>query len=85
MGKRNRNKILVPESRQKLDQLKASVAGTKTPEQAKFEVAKELGIPLKSGYNGGLTSAQAGKVGGRLGGNMVKKLIQMAQQNLSEK
>lgn len=85
MARRNRNKILVPEARQELDRLKARIAGTNNPEQAKFEAAKEVGVPLKEGYNGRLTSEQAGKVGGRLGGSMVKELVKMAQQNLSKR
>lgn len=85
MSRKNRNKILIPEARQNLDQLKAKVVGTNSPEQAKFEAAKEVGVPLKEGYNGKLTSAQAGKVGGRLGGSMVKELVRMAQENLSKK
>ncbi|HWL25489.1 MAG TPA: alpha/beta-type small acid-soluble spore protein [Ureibacillus sp.] len=84
MARRNRNKLLVPEAREGLDQLKAKVAGTTNPDQAKFEIAKEVGVPLKEGYNGKLTSEQAGKVGGRLGGNMVKELVRMAQENLNK-
>ena len=38
----------------------------------KYEVASELGVPLKKGYNGDLTSAQNGSVGGY----MVKKMIE---------
>lgn len=79
-----RDKILVPEARDALDQLKAKVAHTNNPDQAKFEAAEEVGVPLKSGYNGGLTSQQAGKVGGRLGGSMVRELVKMAQQNLKK-
>ncbi len=42
-------------------------------EQFKYEVANEVGVPLqKKGYNGNLTSAEAGKIGGQ----MVKKMIQ---------
>ena len=85
MARKNRNKILVPESRQALDQLKAKVSGTSKPEDAALEVAKELGIPLKEGYNGKLTSEEAGKVGGRIGGNMVKELIKMAQESMKKK
>ena len=51
---------------------------------ADLEVAKELGIPLKEGYNGKLTSEEAGKVGGRIGGSMVKELVKMAQENLKK-
>lgn len=85
MARRNRNKILVPEARQGLDELKAKVAGTNDPERAKYEIAEEVGVPLKEGYNGKLTSEQAGKVGGRLGGSMVKELVKMAQENLRNK
>lgn len=44
----------------------------------KFEVAREIGVDLKQGYNGNLTSAQAGQIGG----NMVKKLIEKGEQSL---
>lgn len=46
----------------------ASKAGM---DKLKYEVASELGVPLKDGYNGDLTSAQNGSVGGE----MVKKMI----------
>ena len=49
-------------------------------EKFKYEVASEVGVNLKQGYNGDLTSRQAGTVGG----NMVKKLIQQAEDNLSK-
>ncbi|CRK85144.1 alpha/beta-type small acid-soluble spore protein [Neobacillus massiliamazoniensis] len=80
-----RNKILVPEARKGLDELKAKVAHTQYPEDAKFEAAEEVGVPLKKGYNGQLTSEQAGKVGGRLGGSMVRELVKMAQENMAKK
>lgn len=44
----------------------------------KYEVASEVGVNLKQGYNGDLTSKQAGTVGGY----MVKKLIEQAENNL---
>lgn len=80
-----RNKILVPEARKGLDELKAKVANTNRPEDAKFEAAEEVGVPLKEGYNGQLTSEQAGKIGGRLGGSMVRELVKMAQENLKKR
>lgn len=80
-----KNKILVPEARAGLDQLKARVVQADSPEAAKFEAAEEVGVPLKKGYNGKLTSEQAGKVGGRLGGSMVRELVKMAQQNLNKR
>lgn len=80
-----RNKILVPEARRGLDQLKAKVVQSQNPDNAKFEAAEEVGVPLKKGYNGQLTSEQAGKVGGRLGGSMVRELVKMAQENLAKR
>ena len=55
------------------------------PDAVKYEVAKEQGVPLKEGYNGHLTSEQAGKVGGPIGGNMVKEMVRMAQEQLKKK
>lgn len=89
---RRKRRPLIPEAREGLDQLKAEVMkkqGFKTdpnqPDNVKYEVAKELGVPLQHGYNGSLTSQQAGKIGGNIGGNMVKEMIKMAQQNLSKR
>ncbi|WP_342429195.1 alpha/beta-type small acid-soluble spore protein [Neobacillus sp. FSL H8-0543] len=82
---KRRNKILVPAARAGLDELKAKVAGSASPEDAKFEAASEVGVPLKKGYNGQLTSEQAGKVGGRLGGSMVRELVKMAQEGMMKK
>ncbi|NLK37203.1 MAG: alpha/beta-type small acid-soluble spore protein [Epulopiscium sp.] len=48
-------------------------------EQFKYEVANEIGVPLKKGYNGDLTSAQNGYVGGY----MVKKMIEAQQRNMA--
>ena len=47
-------------------------------DKMKFEVAREIGVDLKQGYNGDLTSAQAGHIGGQ----MTKKLVEKAEQNL---
>lgn len=86
------SKILVPEARAGIDQLKARVMKEKgyhvnqsKPDNVKYEVAKEQGIPLKEGYNGQLTSKQAGKIGGPIGGNMVKEMIKMAQEQMRTK
>ena len=45
----------------------------------KYEIARELGINLKQGYNGDLTSRENGYVGGY----MVKRLIKQAEQQMS--
>jgi small acid-soluble spore protein D (minor alpha/beta-type SASP) len=56
------NKNVVPEAREALDRFK-------------MEAASEVGVNLKQGYNGDLTSKQAGSVGGQ----MVKKMIENAE------
>lgn len=58
-------KNVVPEARQALDKFK-------------MEAASEVGVNLKQGYNGDLTSKQAGSVGGQ----MVKKMIQQYEQSM---
>lgn len=45
----------------------------------KMEVASEIGVPLKQGYNGDLTSAQNGSVGGE----MVKRMIKAQEERMS--
>lgn len=59
------NKNLVPEARAALDKFK-------------MEAATEVGVNLKEGYNGDLTSKQAGSVGGQ----MVKKMIQAYENSI---
>ena len=49
--------------------------------RTQIEVANEIGVPLKKGYNGDLTSAQNGYVGGY----MVKKMIEKQEQMMAEK
>ena len=55
----------VPEAREALDKFK-------------MEAASEVGVNLKQGYNGDLTSREAGSVGGQ----MVKKMIESYEKNL---
>ncbi|MBP2627374.1 MAG: small acid-soluble spore protein alpha/beta type [Firmicutes bacterium] len=50
----------------------------------KYEVAKELGIPLDQGHNEDLTTSQVGKIGGRIGGQKVKMMIEMAKEHMEE-
>ena len=56
-------------SRMEVPQAKESM------DKFKMEVASELGVPLKNGYNGNLTSAQAGSVGGEMVRQMIKKQV----------
>ena len=62
----NQRGAMVPEARQALNNMK-------------YEIAGELGINLKQGYNGDLPSRQAGSIGGY----MVKRLIEQAEKNMS--
>ena len=47
-------------------------------EKFKYEVANEVGVTLKDGYNGNISARDAG----RIGGNMVRKMIQQAENNM---
>ena len=47
-------------------------------EKFKYEVASEVGVNLKDGYNGDISAKDAG----RIGGNMVRKMIQQAEQQM---
>lgn len=64
----NSNSKVVPEAREALNKFK-------------YEVASEVGVNLKQGYNGDLSSRDAG----RIGGNMVKKLIETAERQMANK
>lgn len=60
----------------------ADTASTKDAmDKFKMEVANELGVPLKDGYNGDLTSRQSGSVGGE----MVRQMIKRQEQEMSGK
>jgi hypothetical protein len=50
-------------------------------DKLKYETASEVGVNLKQGYNGDILSRDAGRVGG----NMVKKMISIAENQLSGK
>lgn len=54
-------------------------------QDVKYEVAASLGVPLKPGSNGDLTTEQVGKVGGAIGGSMVREMVRMAQESLSKR
>ena len=60
-----RNSVIVPEAKEAMNKFK-------------MEAASEVGVNLKQGYNGDLTSRQAGSVGGQ----MVKKMIEQYEQSM---
>ena len=62
------NKSLVPEAKEAL-------------EKFKMEAANEVGVTLKQGYNGDLTSKQAGSIGGQ----MVKKMVEKYENEIKTK
>ena len=65
-NKNSSNQMVVPEARAAMDRFK-------------MEAAAEVGVNLKEGYNGELTSRQAGSIGGQ----MVKKMIEAYEQSLA--
>ena len=64
----NSNRTNVPEAKEAMDRFK-------------MEVANEIGVPLTNGYNGNLTSAQNGSVGGY----MVKRMIEAQERQMAGK
>ena len=62
------NKNVVPEAKEALNQFK-------------MQAASEVGVNLKNGYNGDLTSRQAGSVGGQ----MVKKIVESYENQMKTK
>lgn len=62
---KSNNQINIPEARAAMDKFK-------------MEAASEVGVNLKEGYNGDLTSREAGSVGGQ----MVKKMIEEYERNM---
>ena len=65
MSSNNSNKIMVPNAREAMNKFK-------------MEAVNEVGVNLKQGYNGDLTSKQAGSVGGQ----MVKKMIESYENGM---
>ena len=61
------NQMAVPQAKEAMNRFKQ-------------EVASEIGVPLKEGYNGDLTSRQAGSIGGE----MVKKMIMKQEEQMSK-
>ena len=60
---------------------KAVPEATDALNKFKYEVANEVGVSLKDGYNGDISARDAGRVGG----NMVKKMIQKAESQMAGK
>ena len=65
MSNSNNNQLNVPEAREAMDRFK-------------MQAAKEVGVNLTNGYNGHLTSRDAGSVGGQ----MVKKMIESYENGM---
>lgn len=65
MSSKNNNKLNIPEAREAMNKFK-------------MEAAADVGVNLKQGYNGDLTSKQAGSIGGQ----MVKKMIEAYENGM---
>lgn len=67
MANTNNYKKVVPEAKDALNKFK-------------YEVASEVGVNLKDGYNGDISAKDAGKIGGQ----MVRKMIKQAEDNMTK-
>jgi hypothetical protein len=65
MASKSSNRLVVPQAKEAM-------------EKFKMEAASEVGVNLKQGYNGDLTSRQAGSIGGQ----MVKKMIESYENSI---
>jgi hypothetical protein len=90
MARRRSRRPVVREASASLEAFKAQVmknegfnVNVQEPHNVKYEVARTLGIPLQRGYNGHLSTESAGKIGGRIGGAMVREMVRMAERNLA--
>lgn len=68
MSRRSSNTPELPQAKDALDRFK-------------FEVANEIGVPLKQGYNGDLTSRENGSVGGE----MVRQMIRRQEEEMANR
>jgi small acid-soluble spore protein D (minor alpha/beta-type SASP) len=89
MSRRRSRSLVVPEAGESLDLFKVQVmrqqgyaVDINNPNQVKYEVARSMGIPLTEGDNGQLTTEAAGRVGGEIGGAMVREMVRMAKEQL---
>jgi hypothetical protein len=92
MMARRRRKYAVPGVEQGMQAFKADVmkregytVNPNQPDDVKYEVAKELGVPLYPGNNGQLTTESAGHVGGKIGGSMVRELVRLAKEQIANR
>lgn len=91
MSRRRSRRLVVPGAEQGVNAFKAEVmrregypVDANRPDDVKYEVAQSIGVPLKPGDNSQLTTEQAGHVGGRIGGTMVREMIRLAQEKLTK-
>ncbi len=92
MMARRKRRYAVPGVEQGMQAFKADVmkregyaVDPNRPDDVKYEVAKELGVPLQPGDNGGLTTESVGHVGGKIGGSMVREMIRLAQEQIANR
>lgn len=88
--RRNSRSYAYPVSPGSIDAFKAQVMRNEgyavdpgRPNNVKYEVARSLGVPLQPGDNGQLRTEEAGRVGGQIGGAMVREMVRLAQQRLA--
>lgn len=90
MARRKNRQYAYPVSPSNIQSFKAQVmkkegymVDSTQPENVKFEVARSLGVPLRQGDNGHLKTEEAGRIGGQIGGAMVREMVRMAQAQLA--
>ncbi|RAL25591.1 alpha/beta hydrolase [Thermoflavimicrobium daqui] len=91
LPRRRKRRLLVPEAEPKMEKLQMKLLNesmgihASNREEMKVEVAKQLGIPYNQQGNKEMKAKDAGKMGGAMGGQLVKELVQMSLESLSRK
>ncbi|SFX72527.1 Small, acid-soluble spore protein, alpha/beta type [Thermoactinomyces sp. DSM 45891] len=88
---RKRKRLLVGSARSEVDRLQTDVLNRKlgtaftSREDLKVEIARQFDIPYQSkGSNRSMRAEDAGKMGGTMGGILVKELVRMSMETLSK-
>jgi hypothetical protein len=84
MSRRRRRRLLVPEARAALDQMKSGLVSDNGQSVATPHSGPLFNSRHPQSDMGEMTTRQAGEMGGPIGGSMVKRLIEIAEQELAK-
>ena len=83
MARHSRNKLLVPGAREALDAW-VKAGSTTTQKATAAHILPSAGLPPNNRPGGDITAREAGHAGGQVGGPMVRRLVEIAEQHLAQ-